>query len=115
MDEYLVFDSEDLELARTIFEGFVNFRPEHSVSFILTPEGADVMGDVMKLIEWGIGKNKSKLKDTAIMLLEPILEIEAGEAVNFNLVEYEIKSLREVLSVIEKAIANLSEDGQLKA
>ena len=56
------------------------------------------------MAEWGIGGNKPKLKQTALEILSEIGKAEPGEPVNVNFTEYEVKSMGEVLSVVEKAL-----------
>lgn len=65
------------------------------------------------MADWGIGGNKPKLKEAALECLAHMGEAEAGEPVNVNFTEYELKSMAEVLSVIDRALER-QEEGILK-
>jgi hypothetical protein len=95
---------EIVEVAQNIMEQLVTVRPEHSFSFILNDEGSQAIEESIKIADWGIGGNKSKLKATALEILDSINEIPAGEPVNVNFNEYDIKSLGEVYDALGKAL-----------
>lgn len=105
-------DPNITEVAQNIFSELANLKPETSLSFTLTEQGADAISQAIVLAEWGIGGNKSKLKETALENLSEIDQVPAGEPVNVNFTEYEVKAMGEVLSVIEKAL-DKHEDGIL--
>lgn len=106
MIDELRINPELLVKAKEIFSTIGQYRPEHSLSFVLSPEGADAVSDTLKIVEWGIGGNKSKLKATALEVLGEINGVPSGAPVNINLTEYELKSMDEVVTAIEKAIEN---------
>lgn len=111
--EVLTIDVSTVEKGKEIFTALSELRPEKSFSFVLTEEGVEAIQEAKKLADWGIGGNKPKLKETALECLEGIGTAEAGDPVNVNFTEYEIKSMAEVLSVIEKAL-EIEEDGVVK-
>ena len=105
-------DPKITEIAQDIFTELANLKPETSLSFRLSEQGANAISQAIVLAEWGIGGNKSKLKETALENLAVMDQVPAGEAVNVNFTEYEVKSMGEVLAVIEKALET-HEDGVL--
>ena len=111
-DPQVRIDIEAVELAKQIMDQLSQVRPEHSLSFVLNEEGSAAIEESIKIAEWGIGGNKPKLKATALEILNEIAEVSAGEPVNINFTEYEIKSMGEVLEVLTKAL-DVHEDGIL--
>ena len=111
--EVLTINVPIVEKAKEIFSALSELKPEKSMSFVLTEEGIEAIQEAEKLAEWGIGGNKPKLKLAAIDCLEMIGAGEAGEPVNVNFTEYELKAVAEVLAVIDRALVN-QEDGVLK-
>ena len=105
-------NTEIVEIAQDIMEQLVTIRPEHSFSFVLNDEGSQAIEESIKIADWGIGGNKAKLKATALEILDSINEIPAGEPVNVNFTEYEVKSLSEVYDALGKAL-DKHEDGIL--
>jgi hypothetical protein len=99
----LTIRPELLEISKKIFETLSKLRAEKSFSFSLTPEGADALKDAVKIVEWGIGGNKPKLKATAQEIMAEMVLIEHGKPINVNLTEYEVKAMEEVFLAIEKA------------
>jgi hypothetical protein len=102
-----------LEKGLEIFDVLSGLTPEKSLSFVLTDEGAEAVQLAIPLTEWGIGGNKPKLKETALECLAQINEAEAGDPVNVNFTEYEVKSMGEILAVFQKALEE-QEDGILE-
>ena len=109
MNDEIIINPDLLENAREIFSTLAQQRPEHSVSFVLSNEGFRAVEDTIKVVEWGIGGNKSKLKSTALEILAWISSVPNGAPVNVNLTEYELKSMGEVVEAIEKAVENHQE------
>jgi hypothetical protein len=101
------------ELGIEIFTVFSELPPEKSLSFVLTEEGVEAIQLAPTLVDWGIGGNKPKLKQTALECLSLMQDAEAGVPVNVNFTEYEIKAMGEVLGVFEKALEK-QEDGLLE-
>ena len=112
MTDEIKIKPEIVRIAHVIFSEFSNLKPERSLSFSLTDEGVEAINEAKKLADWGIGGNKPKLKETALEHLEILEKSKAGEPVNVNFTEYEIKAMGEVLAVIEKAL-EIHEDGIL--
>lgn len=106
MSEDVKINPEILHDAREIFMVLAQQRPEHSLSFVLSAEGSEAINDTFKIVEWGIGGNKSKIKATALELLDMISEVPSGTPVNVNLTEYELKAMWEVVAAIDKAEEN---------
>jgi len=96
---------ESIQIAQEIIETFTRLKPLSSFSFTLNPDGLAAVNEVLRLIHWGIGKNKPKLKDAALDVLAPLVESEPGMPNNVNLTEFEIKSMEEVLALIERALS----------
>ena len=94
----------DLGTAMEIIETLAGLKPLTSFSFSLNEEGVSAVNEVLRLVEWGIGKNKPKLKEAALDVLLPLVEPEPGTPLNVNLTEYEVKSLVEVLALIVRAL-----------
>jgi hypothetical protein len=102
--EEIVINPEITEVAKGIFTEFAELKPETSLSFTLSEEGVEAISQAIELAEWGIGGNKPKLKKTALEILNKIEKSEPGEPVNVNFTKYEVKSMGEVLSVVEKVL-----------
>jgi len=112
VNDEIKINPELLEKAREIFETISVQRSEHSFSFVLTEEGHQALADTIKVVEWGIGGNKPKLKETALEHLIEIQNVPHGNPVNINMTEYELKSMSEVVEAIDKALDS-HEDGVL--
>jgi len=104
MPDEMRINPELLGLAKEIFTTIAEQRPEHSISFMLSNEGAEAVSDTIKIVGWGIGGNKPKLKSTALEVLDEMSQVPAGGPVNINLIEYEMKAMEEVVAAIDKAI-----------
>ena len=96
---------EDLQTAQKIVNTVIAIKPLTSFSFTLKGEGLTALKETLRLIEWGIGKNKLKLKEAAIDVLSPLVDVDQGLPVNVNLTEYEIKAMEEVSALIERSIS----------
>ena len=101
---------EDIQTAQEIFGAIVKIKPLTSLSFTLSNEGLTAVNETLRLIEWGIGKNKPKIKEAALSVLSPLVDSEPGMPNNVNLTEFELKALGEVLSVLERALSK-NKDG----
>lgn len=106
-------DVQRVELAREIVDQLSKLKKESSFSFALSEEGHFAMEETLKLIEWGIGGNKPKIKETAVTIFAPMLEAPTGTPINLHLDEYDLKSIGEVLAVIDRSLAQ-HKDGVLK-
>jgi hypothetical protein len=96
---------ESIQTAQKIIEAFASLKPVSSFSFTLNTDGLSSVIEVIRLVNWGIGKNKPKLKDAALDVLSPLAESEPRMPNNVNLTEYEIKSMEEVLVLIDRALS----------
>ena len=94
----------DLGTAVEIMEALADLKPLTSFSFSLNEEGVSAVNEVLRLVEWGIGKNKPKLKKAALEVMLPLIEPEPGTPLNVNLTEYEVKSMVEVVALIVRAL-----------
>ena len=103
MTNEIKINPEIFDSAKEIFSTLADQRPEHSLSFVLSKEGTEAVLDSIKIVEWGIGGNKPKLKEAALEVLGDISAIDAGSPINVNLTEYELKAMGEVVMAIEKA------------
>ena len=103
MSDENMINPELLPKAAEIISILAQQRPEKSLSFVLSAEGADAVSDMIKIVAWGIGGNKPKIKATAFEVLGSINEVPSGAPVNVNLTEHEIKAMQEVLAAVEKA------------
>jgi hypothetical protein len=101
----LEIDIEDIQTAQEIVGNIANLKPLTSLSFTLSAEGSSAVKEILRLIEWGIGKNKPKLKQAALDVFSPLLDSDPGVPNNINLTEFEIKATEEVLAVIERALS----------
>jgi hypothetical protein len=111
--DVLSLDVAIAEKGVEIFDVLSGLTPEKSLSFVLTDEGVEAIQLAIALTEWGIGGNKPKLKETALECLNQISEVDAGDPVNVNFTEYEVKSMEEVLAVFQKALEQ-QKDGILE-
>ncbi len=96
---------ESIQTGHKIVETFANLKPLSSLSFTLNTDGLAAVSEVVRLVHWGIGKNKSKLKDAALDMLLPLAESEPGIPNNVNLTEFDIKAMEEVLTLIDRALS----------
>lgn len=111
--ETLTVDERQMELAKSIVEELSKVRAETSFSFTLTEDGVGAVEETLKLIEWGIGGNKPKIKETALGIFTSFIVEKPGTPLNLHMDEYDLKAVGEVLAVIEKALEQ-HEDGVLK-
>lgn len=79
-------------------------KPNTSLSFTLSEEGYAAIKETIRLVEWGMGKNMQKLKEAALGVLSPFLDDPAGNPLNVNLTEQEVKSLQEVHKLVERSV-----------
>ena len=102
--ESIELNIDSIEVAQQIVGTLVGIKPLNSLSFTLSEEGVDAVNETVKLVEWGIGKNKTKIKKAALDTLKPLAESEPAKPINVNLTEFEIKTMEEVLELIERAL-----------
>ena len=109
----LTIDERKVELAQNIVEALTKVKAESSFSFTLTEDGLKAMEETLKLIEWGIGGNKSKIKETATDIFSSFTLEKPGTPLNLHLDDYDLKAVEEVSAVLERALER-HEDGVLK-
>ncbi|MGD8458588.1 MAG: hypothetical protein PVF83_19600 [Anaerolineales bacterium] len=100
---------EDLQTAKEIVEKIAGTKPLTSLSFTLNGDGLSSLKETLRLIDWGIGNNKPKLKEAALDVLSPLIDVDQGVPINVNLTEYEIKAMEEVLALLERSISKNKE------
>ena len=88
----------------------LTFRPFSSISFQSTGEIVSAAQEVKRLTEWGMAKNKHKMKESAVNTMDTILYVEPDDPVNFNLSKYELKSIKAVSKLVKRTLDQL-EDG----
>lgn len=71
---------------------------------MMTDQILSAVREGRRLTDWGMAKNKSKMKATALEIMDQIVEIPPGDPVNLNLDDYQLKSLAEVGSLHEAAL-----------
>ncbi len=102
--ESIELEIEKIEIAQQIVSNLAGIRPEKSLSFTLSEDGVGAVNETVKLAEWGIGKNKTKIRKAALGILKPLAGSEPVKPINVNFTEIEIKSMVEVLELIERAL-----------
>ena len=88
-------DVERISQSREIVENLVELRPYTSFSFVLNDDGYAAVEEVISLAEWGIGRNKSRIKEMALEVLSRLIAHPAGTPLNVNLTEKESDSTNE--------------------
>ena len=109
--------SKNIQLSRNYLNvGFMllkeisTFRPYSSISFQTTEEIISAAQELKRLAQWGMAKNKHKMKESVINTIDSILCCEPEEPVNLNLSKYELKSVK-ALSKLVKRTLDQQKDG----
>jgi hypothetical protein len=89
---------EDLQTAQEIVGRIAKIKPLTSFSFTLKGEGLTAIKETLRLVEWGIGKNKPKLKEAALDVLSPLIDADQGLPINVNLTEFEMLLIERSIS-----------------
>jgi hypothetical protein len=97
-------DVERIHQSREIIESLVELRPYRSFSFVLNDEGFAAIEETISLAEWGIGRNKSRIKEAALRVLNRLVAHPSGTPLNVNLTKKESESMDEVLWQIDRAL-----------
>jgi hypothetical protein len=100
----LVVDGTFLNTGLEVMQGIAGFQPYSSISFLATEPILDAVKEASELVDWGMAKNKQKMKETALEIMEHISEIEPGEPVNLNLDDYQLKSIAAAADLIERTL-----------
>jgi hypothetical protein len=102
----LQVDETLIQTGLSIFNQMSNFQPYSSISFIMTDQIHSAIQEASRLTDWGMAKNKTKMKATALEIMDQMLTVSPGDPVNLNLDEYQLKSLAEVGSLHDAALEN---------
>jgi hypothetical protein len=108
----ITIDVESVLQGKEIIEHLAGLKPYTSLSFVLNEEGFTAVDEVKRLAEWGIPGNRTKLKQAAMDVLTPLLEFPHDTPLNVNLTEFDVKSMGEVLMVIDRSMER-HQDGVL--
>jgi len=114
MTKEIVIETSNLEVGFEIVKEISEFRPFSSISFHSSEKILSGIKEVNKLAIWGMAKNRHKMKDTAIKILNSILCCEPEEPVNLNLSKYEIKSIKALSNLIERSLEKRKDGVVLK-
>lgn len=97
-------DGSALTTGLEVVQEISEFQPFSSISFLATEIILDAVEETSKLVNWGMAKNKHKMKAAALEIMEHIAEAEPGEPVNLNLDEYQLESMAAAADLIERAL-----------
>ena len=89
-----------------IFDQIAAFQPFSSISFLKTDRIQESIRETQRLVDWGMAKNKPKMKEAALMVIDQMMSVARGDHINMNLDDYQLKSLAEVSSLLERALEN---------
>jgi hypothetical protein len=110
MSKKIQVSKKQLNLGFMLLKEISTFRPFSSISFQCSGEIISAVEEVKNLADWGMPKNKHKMKASAINILDSILCCEPEEHVNLNLSKYELDSLI-VLTQLVKRTLDQQKDG----
>jgi len=97
-------DGSALTTGLQIVQEIADFQPYSSISFFATENILDAVEETSRLVDWGMAKNKHKMKATALEIMENIAEVDPGEPVNLNLDEYQLDSMAAAADLIERTL-----------
>ena len=106
MGKNLQVDETLIKTGLDIFNQLANFQPHSSISFLMTDQILSAIQEGKHLTDWGMAKNKTKLKETALEIMDQIIMVAPGDPVNLNLDDYQLKSMAEVGSLHAAALEN---------
>ena len=89
-----------------VINELADFQPYSSISFMMTDQIFSALQEGRRLADWGMAKNKPKMKEAALDIIDEVLLVSPGNPVNLNLDEYQLKSLGEVVSLFSAALEN---------
>jgi hypothetical protein len=104
MAKIIQVDGDRLTLGLAIMQGIAEFQPYSSISFPSSEKVLTAVDEVSELVNWGMAKNKQKMKETTLEILDHISEVDPGEPVNLNLDDYELKSIAAAADLIERTL-----------
>lgn len=104
MAKNLRVDGTALTTSLEVIQGIADFQPFSSISFLATENILEAVEEATRLVDWGMAKNKHKMKATALDIMEIIIESDPGDPVNLNLDEYELNSMAAAADLIERTL-----------
>jgi hypothetical protein len=110
MSKQIKVSKKDLKIGSILLKELAAFRPYSSISFQSSEEIISAAQEVKRLAQWGMAKNKHKMKESVINTMDLILCCEPEDPVNLNLSKYELKSVK-ALSKLVKRTLNQQKDG----
>jgi hypothetical protein len=110
MAKTIQLKQNDLKVGSILLKEITTFRPHSSISFQSSEEIISAAQEVKRLAQWGMAKNKHKMKESVINTMDVILCCEPEEPVNLNLSKYELKSVK-ALSRLVKRTLDQQKDG----
>ncbi len=104
MTKALEVNKNNLEYGSIIIQEISEFRPFSSISFHSSEKILSGIKEVKKLANWGMAKNRHKMKQAVIDILDMIICCSPEEPVNLNLSKYELKSLKALSNLIKRSL-----------
>jgi hypothetical protein len=104
MSKNIQVSKENLNIGYKILEEISSFRPYSSISFQSSGEIISAVQEVKGLADWGMAKNKHKMKASVINTLDSILSCDPEEPVNLNLTKYELESIKALSKLVKRAL-----------
>jgi len=106
MTKIIEVDPNNLEYGLEIIQQISEYRPYSSISFPSSIEIINAIDEIMQLAERGMGKNKHKMKQAVLEILESIAACSPGDPVNLNLTKYEHESVKALIKITERSVKN---------
>jgi hypothetical protein len=110
MSKKIQVSQKNLNLGYMLLKEISTFRPYSSISFQSSDEIINAVQDIRRLADWGMAKNKHKMKESVINTLDSILYCEPEEPVNLNLSKYELKSLKALSKLVKRTLDQQKDD-----
>lgn len=114
MTKEIVVETSNLEVGFEIVREISEFRPFSSISFHSSEKILSGIKEVKKLANWGMAKNRHKMKQAVIDILDMITCCSPEEPVNLNLSKYELKSLKALSNLIKRSLEKRKDGVVLK-
>lgn len=106
MGKAIEINESKLRYGFGIIKEISTFRPHSSISFQSSEQIREAFAEIKQLAKWGMGKNRSKMKQTVSKIIGSIEAQSPGDPVNLNLTEYEHKSIKALLKLIRRSLNN---------
>jgi hypothetical protein len=97
-------DKGNLKVGLDIIQEITTFRPYSSISFKSSEEIICAVQEAKGLAKWGMAKNKHKMKEAVIHILDLITGNQPEEPINLNLSKYELKSLKALVNLMQRVL-----------